>query len=421
MDVSAAVMGTRLCPEAGLLLCCARTRMESATAERIHALIRNGIDWDAFLPITLAHQMSSLVYWNLRHTCQEAVPPEVLDQLRNESRANAFRNSCLTAELLKLLRLFEARGIPAVPFKGLILAASSYGNLALRQLLDLDILVQKRDLLQAKELLTSHGYRPCVPMTDGQQASYIDSHYNYKLVRDDDQVIVELHWRFSRRFHFPVELPRVWQRLETFSLAGATVRNLAREDLLLVLCMHGTKHCWSSLKWICDIAELIRTHPEMEWESVIERARILGSQRSLWLGLHLASGLLGATLPDAVLRRIRADLVVESLVGQVRGRLFAATDRKLTVIEQYLFYFRTAERSSDRARYVPLLLRALWQTSMTPTAGAIKLPPALRLLYYLHGPIRLAQAYGAGPMRRLRMIVASRSTMPPAIDRKGRG
>jgi hypothetical protein len=421
MDVSAAVMGTRLCPEAGLLLCCARTRMDGTTAERIHGLLRNGIDWEMFLPLTLAHQITPLVYWSLQGTCPEAIPPAILDRLRNESRANAFRNSCLTAELLKLVKLFETHGIPAVPFKGLILAASSYGNLALRELLDLDILVQKCDLLQAKELLISRGYRPCVPMTDPQQASYIESHYNYKLVRDDGQVIVELHWRFSRRFHFPVELPRVWQRLETYSLAGATVRNLAREDLLLVLCMHGTKHCWSSLKWICDIAELIRNHPEMEWESAIERARMLGSQRSLWLGLHLASGLLGAALPDAVVRRIHADRVVESLAGQVRARLFAVTDRKLTVIEQYLFYFRTAERSSDRARYVPLLLRALWQTSMTPTAGAIKLPPALRLLYYLHAPIRLAQAYGAGPMRRLRMIVAARSTLPPAIDRKGRG
>jgi len=37
--------------------------------------------------------------------------------------------------LLKLLDLFENHGIPAVPFKGPVLASSIYGDLSLRQFL----------------------------------------------------------------------------------------------------------------------------------------------------------------------------------------------------------------------------------------------------------------------------------------------
>ena len=33
---------------------------------------------------------------------------------------------------------------------------------------------------------------------------------------------------------------------------------LPDRELLLILCLHGTKHFWSSLGWLVDVAELIR-------------------------------------------------------------------------------------------------------------------------------------------------------------------
>src|SRR3712207_8653927 len=40
---------------------------------------------------------------------------------------------------------------------------------------------------------------------------------------------------------------------------------------LLILCVHGTKHIWGRLSWICDVAELLRTQPDMDWEYVLDR------------------------------------------------------------------------------------------------------------------------------------------------------
>ena len=73
-----------------------------------------------------------------------------MHQLRERYHSNARRNLFLVSELLKLLKLLESHGIGAIAFKGPVLALYAYGNLSLRQQLDLDILVRKRDIFESK-------------------------------------------------------------------------------------------------------------------------------------------------------------------------------------------------------------------------------------------------------------------------------
>src|SRR5262245_10666576 len=129
-----------ICREVQLILCCAGTHIDAAKAERIKGLLSEEINWDFLIHIASQHGVMPLLYFTLKNTCLEAVPKAVLDQLRNYFYTNAAHNVFLTTELLKLLTLFEAHGIPAIPFKGPVLAASVYGNLSLRQFGDLDIL-----------------------------------------------------------------------------------------------------------------------------------------------------------------------------------------------------------------------------------------------------------------------------------------
>jgi len=51
----------------------------------------------------------------------------------------------------------------------------------------------------------------------------------------------------------------IWRRQGTLSVLGTNVRWPAAEDLLLILCLHASTHRWGELKWIVDIAELLRT------------------------------------------------------------------------------------------------------------------------------------------------------------------
>jgi hypothetical protein len=146
-------------PEVELLLCCTRTHIDSEIAERIKTLLQSRHRLGVPNPDCTRHGVIPLLYQSLSTTCPEAVPKTNLAQLRDYSHSNALHNLFLTKELLKLLNLFESHSIPAIPFKGPVLAVSAYGNLSLRQIGDLDILVRERDYHKAKELLLDQGHR----------------------------------------------------------------------------------------------------------------------------------------------------------------------------------------------------------------------------------------------------------------------
>jgi hypothetical protein len=134
---------------------------------------------------------------------------------------------------------------------------------------------------------------------------------------------VELHWKTDP--DSPVERlgDEAWWR-EAGTIDGLpTFRD---EDLLLVLCIHGSKHFWSSLGWLVDVAELLRSAREVDWCRFAARAQSLGAARRVGLGLRLASDLLQAPLPEpceALARR--AD--VERLAVRLQVGMLAAEPR----------------------------------------------------------------------------------------------
>jgi hypothetical protein len=366
----------------------------------MRAALREEIDWEHLIQRAHAHGITPLLYRNLHTTCPEAVPKAVLVQLERQFYLNEFKNRFLTRELLKLLDLLKSNGIPAIPYKGLALATVAYGNVAYRQFGDLDILIHKRDLSRTKELLISEGYQ--LQLTSEKEETSLKYHYHYHFVRHDGRVHVEIHWAFTRTYwSFPIDYQRLWSRLQPVTLNGAHVSSFHPEDLLLILCAHAAKHYWERLAWICDVAELIRAHPKVQWEQIMRQANELRSDRILLLGLFLASDLLGAVLPDQVLARVRADSEVEWLGTRVRQWLFTANGHPRPAFQKDRFYLRMRERWQDKASFVCYLLPIYLRGAMTPNEkdrAFWPLPDSLSFCHYLLRPVRLVKENGLVPL-----------------------
>ncbi|MBC7232587.1 MAG: nucleotidyltransferase family protein [Chloroflexi bacterium] len=376
-------------PEWELLLYCARVSPD-ALQERVGALLHEGLDWAYLIQTALRHSTMPLLYQRLATLCPAKIPDKPLTQLQAHFRNNARRNFFLTGELLRCLHWLNSHGILAVPYKGPLLAAAAYGDFALRQFDDLDILLHEGDVVKARHLLVSQGYLPEFQLNRAQEAAYLRSQSAYKLVRDEGTLIIELHWRIVEDyFTFPLDPEQLWERLEPAPLAGKEVQTLSAEDLLLILCVHGTKHCWARLGWVCDVARLIHTRQEMDWEQIIGQANALGAERMLFLGLFLAHDLLGAALPEAVWKRMQGDTAAKSLAKQVKMQILRDTGEPPGILEASLFHLKARERWRDRVRYSIRL-------AITPTPGdwaSVSLPSALFPLYYLLRPFRLVGAY----------------------------
>jgi hypothetical protein len=313
-----------------------------------------------------------------------------LDNPRREFHRTAYRNLLRTRELIAILDLFATRGIPALPYKGPVLAAAEYGNVALRTFCDLDILVRREQVQRAQDLLVARGYEPEYRLSARHEAAWLRARNDINLHRPDLDVTVELHWEVvPRRLGVRFDNDRLWARTQTISIAGRAVRTLSPENLLLVLCVHGAKHGWSRLMWISDVARVVTNHPEMNWSEVFSEARCIGAERMLTVGLRLASDVAGCALPDHV-RRTTEDRATRALADDVRNGLFshdAATPHN--PLRRSLFHLKIQERFRDKLRF------ALY-TIFVPSAAdrlLVALPAGLTIVYYLLRPFRLARKY----------------------------
>jgi Uncharacterised nucleotidyltransferase len=393
--------------EAALLVCCARVAMDPASAARLGELVAGSLDWTRVLALGTSQAMLPLLH---RHLAPLAVgvPGDVRAELEARAQENLRHSLLLTGELLCLDAAFEAAGIPAVSFKGPTLAVSAYGTLALRRSLDLDILVPWEHLPRATAVLARHGYRdPLTPLTRVRRAFSLRFAHELAFQRADRRVLVDLHWEIQTRLlAVPFDTMRLVRGGGRVVVAGRAVRTLSPDDLVLVLCAHGSHHRWDRLAWICDVAELIRRHPELGWTDIAAQARRLGIDRMLRLGLFLAGELLGAPVPASLAETARRDRTVRSLAGSVLDRLDAgAAAGPSEGLEEVAFYLRARERLRDRARYV-------FRATTIPTyheVTAVALPPPLAFLYYPMRPLRLASKYGRDLWRRRRPRFAGRT------------
>jgi hypothetical protein len=381
--------GLNLRSEDALLLACATTKLEKGRSEQIRSLAGECKDWDYVLQAAQRHGITALVSSNLDEAAPDVAPAATLEQMRQRFRSNAARNLFLMQELVSIMRELGAAGISVMPFKGPILALTAYGNVALRQFIDLDILVQKEHLQRAGEILVKRGYKPIACQAGQQQTVQIEAQLGCDFVREDIRTSVELHWSFIQVWlGFKIDLDSLWNAPDRVNVGGLSVRRMPAETELLYLCAHGTKHQWKRLSWVVDIAEQLRSQPDRDWDHLLTEALSGGCRRTLFLGLHLAHALLGADIPQKVQAQIKRDESVSELAQQVYGLLFSFGSAGQQWSNDK-FHIRAKERWTDRLVYLRFLLK--W--TMSPSKKDkewISLPESLGWLYVFLRPVRIA-------------------------------
>jgi hypothetical protein len=383
--------------EKRLLVACARTVVEPAVAQEIRELCAGPLDWEFVVNTSAVNSILPLVARNIAAVAADLVPANHLERLTKGARANALRCLSLTAELIKVMELLRAGGVQAMPYKGPVLAVDAYGDVALREFEDLDIIVRQRDMAAVDGVMKGLGYRPnhVWDFGGGSSSSVVPGEYDY---RDEARgMIVEFHTEFTLR-HFPArpDLDAMARRLVPVAISGHEIRTFAPEDMVLLLCVHGSKDFWERISWVADIAEFVRAHARIDWGVVMNRAEELRVGRMLNLGLALANQLLGAPLPREMATRVERDPVAGAMASDiVRRHLMREPPER-----------GAGERFAYRRRMVAGAV-AGWRYSMRLTtlpadedSASMRLPPALAPLYVLLRPFRLLRQYRASGTER---------------------
>jgi hypothetical protein len=367
-----------------------RAIARSDDTDEIYQLATEVRDWSLLLKLAEEHRVLPLIFSRLADM-GPAVPAVTQERLQAEYHRNVFHCLANTAELIAVLKALDGEKIPAMPFKGVALAASIYGDLTMRSAGDLDVLIRYCDLVRATAVLQKRGYElQTGVLANGAPA--MPDHYEFQFERQADGMFIELRWRFQlsqprnktiSRFGADLGLDWAQQRGRTTTLAGAEVPDMNPETALLVLCMHGSKHVWSRLVWICDVAQLLRVSPDLDWNEVVCEAKKLGLWRALALGILIAHRVAGAPVPQPALRDFEADAVVCKLTGHVQESLFIAPG---STPEGGMPYDILLLGLRDRARLIGSLD---WLRPGHRDIAVFPLPKALYPLYYLIRPFRL--------------------------------
>ena len=382
--------------ERELLLCCARTNASSQVVARLRELAGGAgskeepagsaeVDWEYLFQLARRHALIPLLYLQLSREGADLIPSSFLAKLKTQYEENYARNIILTDELCRLLDIFNERGVEAIPYKGPALALFAYGDLGLRRFVDLDVIVKKSDVPHARDLLLREHYNLSKPLTRSQQDLLLRTQHNLQFAKDNRRILLELHWEVAPHlFASSVQEDNLWQNLTTIKLNDHELNALSAEDLLFSLCVHGSRHLWERLGWICDVAEII-AHHELNWDALLQKAAAADNERMLLLGLYLAQKLLHANLPSEIQRCCAADARLEPLAANIGEHLFnGATHVPATSREIFKYNLRVRKSVAARARYLVHMLR--------PTdrdVGTHLMPARFTFAYYLTRPFRL--------------------------------
>ncbi len=345
------------------------------------------------ISLSIRHGILPLVYKTIKGISthdESTIPPAFLANLKSNYMGISQRNMLMSAELIRIMKLLQENHIEALAFKGPALSQMAYGDITLRQYVDLDILVDEADAYEAGKLMHENGHIPSQPLSILSNKTCLHIGKDFSLMSKGG-VHTELHWRlFEKNLNISLLSCASEQKCQTVSINGNAVKTLQNELLLVYLCLHGAKHAFERIEWICDIDRLIRSS-EVDWNTAVSIAEQAHSKRPFYLGLSLAHTLLHTSLPENLLLSIE-DETIQILhiltLTQMTNKKIDRSDFKKNK-ETFKFQSKLFDTKRDMLRF---RLSTFFKIS-TGDCKTFMLPENLKFLYIILRPIRLTWSY----------------------------
>lgn len=385
-----------LSPELRLLAACLRWPPSPDRAAAVTAAAADPrLDWTLFASAIDRHRVSAFVHDGLTRAGVASAPAAFATALARRAAADGLLNLVFVREAERLVAALRAEGIDVLVLKGAGLMMQVYGDLAVRQSRDLDLLVSPRDAVRAGAICEAAGYvrGSPPPGTSGvQMDQWLRWRKDFIYQRDGASLVLELHFRPVVNPLLAPGLDLQEGRREVALPGGRTLPAPAGPALYAYLCLHGALCAWFRMKWLADIMALTATLSDAEVTALHEAAVARGAGRASGQALLLAEAVFGRPLPPGLGATLRRDPRVRWLA---RFAFRVMTDP------------REPERVPLRSSAIHLshlLLAGTWRARWRevqdwlidwPLVFALPLPRSLWVVYpLLRGPAWLARKLG---------------------------
>ncbi len=302
-----------------LLLACLKQEAEEEKIKILNALSEE--EWEALIKEASRHGLVPFIFNSLKpYYPDQQIPLHYQERLRSGYYASAARNMRFYHQLGEVVKLFNAEGIPVILLKGAHLAKYVYGNIALRPMVDIDLLVKKGDLAKVQSLLTEDGYKT------SEEETWFKTEKKHLPPFCKDGFILEVHAYIANPPILErVDMNSLWNRAEKATLEETEVLLLSPEDLFLHLCLHTCiQHNLENGLIAClDTACILKRYDkEMNWQRLWKEASFLGVERAVYLMLALTEKIMSTPMPEQISSAVQTDLETVSALKSAQELIF---------------------------------------------------------------------------------------------------
>jgi hypothetical protein len=195
-------------------------------------------------------------------------------------------NTLLLNALKEIAQACQTQNIRIVPLKGADLLLNVYENIGLRQLSDLDVLIEKSDLEKFRKVMLELGFVE-TPMLPRKAAVLVDHPSPYLYIRNG--LHVDIHLKLNKKKQFDLNIEVIWNRVTQTNFENVVIWRLENIDFLIHLCVHLHKHFivfnHKSIHFL-DIKLFIQKN-EIQLQDLLSRAQEYGCAIEVEQIIHL--------------------------------------------------------------------------------------------------------------------------------------
>jgi hypothetical protein len=263
-------------------------------------------EWSSLLNFLRANWIIPFVYRKIGSLPQECRPPETItDEMRQAFLFSRVRSLHMEGQLREIIKAFKEEGVRVLVLRGPALAWSLYPDPAMRPSCDLDLLVLPEQVVQARTILESLGYR-CLAKRFETARDFFREECFVHQENPGNTFPVDLHWVHWELHPFfkgseEVDILDLFQRgwkVETPTLAFETlhpVDYLIHSAIHLIM-IHKNE---MRLSWVYDTALLAQyLQVPDDWETLQERCVAWRARLPLEHCLKMAQAWAGLELPE---------------------------------------------------------------------------------------------------------------------------
>ena len=254
----------------------------------------DAVDWES-------QRLMPMIYRNLEHTDDRLIP-----HLRGFYRNTWVKNQQHVVMLQELVQFLHEVDIPSLVLKGVPLSLLYYGNMGVRMMSDLDILVPTHLADEAIQRVQQPPVSRSVSQFETRHRSQLHATHTW----DQRGVDMDLHWNLMSQHNYATADEPFWRDRQSLALPnGLTVDTLSDTHHLFHILAHGSPVWYSKdppLRWITDSLAICRNpNSHIDWSELSAQSHRFRMTLPVQKGLRFLAETFDLALPDEATRWLR--------------------------------------------------------------------------------------------------------------------